>query len=275
MPSVGTIRNTRACQSAEAIRSHWPDAPTTGIILGTGLGGLVEEVEAAATIPYAEIPNLPKTTALAHRGRLICGRIANETTVVMDGRCHMYEGYSVDQITLPIRVLAELGVQQLFISNASGGLNPRYRSGDIVLLDDHIDLTCRSWRIENARFDAPRPIANAGRYYDEDLLRRALSIARRYDISAHRGVYAGLTGPNYETRAEYRMLRRLGADVVGMSTVPEVVAAAALGIRVMALSIVTNVATPDCPTKTSAEQVVADAERAGKHLREIVTALLR
>lgn len=266
--------NSRALDAANEVRRRWSQTPTAAIILGTGLGDLAKEVETYAEIPYAEIPHFPRSTALSHRGRLICGRIGNATVVVMDGRCHLYEGYSVEQVTLPVQVLAQLGVKRLIISNASGGMNPRYRSGDIVLLDDHLDLTWKFKPLPDSQVAVPRLARQIDRCYDESLIQQAFTIARRCDIPAHRGVYAALTGPNYETRAEYRMLRRLGADVVGMSTVPEAVAAASLKMRVLALSVVTNVATPDCPTKTSAEQVVADAKRAGHHLRNIVLALL-
>lgn len=271
--SRGTSPNDAVRQSADAIRRHWPATPTVGIILGTGLSQLADEVRADVVIPFDEIPTFPPTTALSHRGRLICGRIGNATTVVMDGRWHLYEGYDVETITLPVRMFGRLGVKQLIVSNASGGLNPQYRSGDIMVIDDHLDLTWRLPSPEETGSGTPRPI-RVDRYYDEGLIRQVLGIARRRNISVQRGVYAALTGPNYETRAEYRMLRRLGADVVGMSTVPEAVAAASLGMRVLAMSVVTNVATPDSPIKTSAEDVVALAERAGGDLEKIVRSLL-
>jgi len=275
MPSVGTNRTDAVYRAVATIRDRWPKTPTTGIILGTGLGDLAREVEVEAEIPYLDVPHFPRSTALSHRGRLICGQFGSRTAVVMDGRCHLYEGYSVEQIALPVKVLARLGVKQLIISNASGGLNPQYRSGDIVFLEDHLDFTWRFQTSQQTGIESPRAFRPVDCYYDEDLIEQALAIARRRDVPAHRGVYAGLTGPNYETRAEYRMLRRLGTDVVGMSTIPEAVAAASLDMQVLAMSVVTNVATPDCPSKTSAEQVVADARRAGGQLRDIVLELLR
>lgn len=274
MPSVGTIQTEAVCNAAAAVRDRWTESPTTGIILGTGLGNLAQEVRVDTEIPYAAMPHFPRSTALSHRGRLLCGRLGNETVVIMDGRCHLYEGYSVDQITLPVKTLGHLGVKQLIISNASGGLNPRYCSGDIVFLEDHLDLTWSFSAFQQPDPECPRYCRRADCYYDDVLIERALATARRFDVPAHRGVYAALSGPNYETRAEYRMLRRLGADVVGMSTVPEAVAAVSCRMRVIAMSVVTNVANPDCPTKTSAENVVADAERAGGHLRDIVLALI-
>lgn len=270
MPSVGQLQ----IEAAAAIQKRWLETPSTGVILGTGLGELADDLESEVTIPYSEIPHFPQSTALSHRGRLVCGRIGNTTVVVMDGRCHLYEGYAIEQITLPVHVFALLGVKQLIISNASGGLNPRFRSGDIMLLEDHLDLTGRYARTHETKPPVARPARHVDRYYDEGLIQQAMSIARRNGIAVQQGVYAALTGPSYETRSEYRMLRRLGADVVGMSTVPEAVTAATLGMRVLALSVVTNVATPDCPTKTNAEQVVADAKRAGNHLRSIVRAIL-
>jgi purine-nucleoside phosphorylase len=270
MPSVGLLQT----EAANAIRARWSKTPSTGIILGTGLGDLVNDVHTDVEIPYAELPHWPQSTALSHRGRLVCGRIGNTTAVVMDGRSHLYEGYAIGQITLPVQVFAQLGVKQLIISNASGGVNPQYSSGDIMLLEDHLDLTGRCARTYETQPPVARPARRIDRYYDEGLIQQVMSIARCNSIPVQQGVYAALTGPNYETRAEYRMLRRLGADVVGMSTVPEAVTAASLGMRVLALSVVTNVATPDCPTKTNAVQVVADAQRAGDNLRLIVRAIL-
>ena len=225
-------------ESAAAIGKHWSGTPRAGIVLGTGLGDLAEQVDAEAVIDYADIPGFGKSTALAHKGRLICGTLAGVPVAVMQGRVHLYEGYSPQQVTLPVRVMKALGAELLIVTNANGGVNPKLATGDIVVMDDHINLM---W-ISSAECGVPSAESssairnpqsatrNCSRLpYDRELSDAALAIARREDFTAHRGVYAAMTGPSYETRAEYRMLRKLGADCVGMSTVPEVLAAMHVG----------------------------------------------
>jgi purine-nucleoside phosphorylase len=225
---------------------------------------------------------------------LICGRLDDVPVVVMDGRCHFYEGYSLAQLMLPIFVLRALGIRRLVLSNASGALNPRFAAGDVVVIEDHINLLfwghpARRQAAAGAASGPPTGAAARGSQaaqvavprggqaacvYDRELVARALEIARRQDFVAHRGVYVGVTGPNYETRAEYRFLRRIGGDVVGMSTIPEAVAAARCGLRTLALSIVTNVARPDQTQVVLAEDVVQAARCAEPHLRSIVRGVL-
>jgi purine-nucleoside phosphorylase len=264
----------RVAAATRAIRARWPVAATTAAILGTGLGELADEVAAATTIPYGEIPGFQRSTALAHVGRLVCGQFAGRPVIMLQGRCHLYEGYPLADLTLPVRVLAALGVKTLVVTNAAGGLNPDFTIGDVMLIDDHINLL---W------FGGTFPLDPAGlgritrpqtRLYDRELAAAAVCSARQHGFSLQRGVYVAVTGPSYETRAEYRAFRRLGADCVGMSTVPEVLTAAALGLRVLGLSTVTNVACPDAPKITSAEEVVEVAQVARPRVRAILSDLV-
>lgn len=266
-------------QVAEAtryVRNIWSRRPRVGLILGTGLGGLVQQIDCEAAIAFAEIPCFPRSTALSHSGQLVAGKLAGCAVVAMQGRCHLYEGYSRAQIGLPVRMMHALGIEVLVVSNASGGLDPRMESGDILVLEGHVDLMTRG----NANRPGPMWTAaiTAGSRlaspYDAVIAEQALATARRAGFCARRGIYVAVTGPNYETRAEYRMLRRLG-DVVGMSTVPEVLVAAECGIPVLALSVVTNVARPDALASTTGGEVVDLAEQAEPKLREIVLALLQ
>jgi len=248
--------------------------PRAGIILGTGLGELADEVDAEATIDYDDIPGFAKSTALAHKGRLICGKLAGVPVVVMQGRVHLYEGYSPQQVALPVRVMKSLGAELLIVTNASGGLNPKLTTGDVVVMDDHINLMGANPLI-GPNDDALGPrFPDMSAPYDQQLIEAALAVARRENFTAHRGVYAAMTGPCYETRAEYRMLRRLGADCVGMSTVPEVLAAVHAGMRALGLSIVTNVARPDVFEKVDADEVLHDAAAVGANVAKIIRAAL-
>lgn len=256
-----------------AIRTHWSGEAALGVILGTGLGDLAEEMAAAAIVPYRDIPGFPRSTAPAHKGRLVCGTLAGRPVVVLQGRSHLYEGYAPADLCLPVRVLGALGVKTLVITNAAGGLNPRYSVGDVMSIDDHIcfmGLTCISpasaaW---HGRIGRPAP-----RLYEESLIRQATAIACSEGFVLQCGVYVGVTGPSYETRAEYRAFRRLGGDCVGMSTVPEVLTAVACGMRVLGLSTVTNVARPDAPTTVSADEVAQVAAAALPKVRRIIHGL--
>ena len=260
-------------EAVELISERWPHSPYAGIILGTGLGNLAQHITQPTTIDYAEIPHFPCSTALSHKGQLVCGQLAGVNVVTMEGRFHLYEGYSPQQITLPVRMMQVLGAQLLIVSNASGGLNPGFASGDVMVIDDHVNLMWDNPLI-NIHDDPLEPqFPDMSRPYDVELTDHALRIARRVGCAAHRGVYVGLTGPSYETRAEYRFLRRIG-DVVGMSTVPEVIVANQVGMRVLALSTVTNTCSPDRISPTSAHEVVAIASTVEPHLRAIVESVL-
>jgi purine-nucleoside phosphorylase len=261
-------------EAAAAIRARWRGVPSVGIILGTGLAGFAQQIEREAVISYEDVPHFPRATALGHNGQLVCGNIAGKSVITMEGRYHLYEGYDPRQITLPVRVMKSLGVELLIVSNASGGLNPRFSVGDVVVIDDHIDLMwCNPLVGINDDSLGPR-FPDMCRPYDRVLAERALEIARRENFAAHLGVYVGLTGPNYETRAEYRFLRRIGGDLIGMSTVPEVIVAAHAGLRVLALSVVTNVCRPDALCATNGEAVLRAARSAEPNVRKIVLGIL-
>jgi purine-nucleoside phosphorylase len=260
--------------ATDAIRKKWSCQAKTAVILGTGLGDLADEIEAEATISYREIKGFPCSTALAHKGRLVCGMLAGQPILMMQGRCHLYEGYAAEAITFTTRVLCALGIETLIVTNAAGGINPQYSVGDVMAIDDHICLM--------ALTGGPRPdvrcpermIRPQSRLYDEQLLDAAQTIARREGFPLHRGVYVGVSGPCYETRAEYRAFRKIGGDCVGMSTVPEVLTAVACGMRVLGLSAVTNVARPDAPQIVSAEEVVHVAASALPKVRKIIHGIL-
>ena len=266
--------DSRVSLAADAIRRQWDGAAQTGIILGTGLNDLAEEIDADAIIPYREIPGFPHSTALAHKGRLVCGRLGGAPVVAMQGRCHLYEGYPLENLALPVLALCALGIKRLIVTNAAGGLNPRFAMGDVMLIDDHINLM---WLSPMGREDGcpfGRIARPAARLYDEALIEKASAIGRLRNFPLQRGVYVSVPGPCYETRAEYRMFRRFGADCVGMSTVPEVLAAASCDMRVLGLSTVTNLALPDAPKVVSAEEVVDVAEYALPKVRAIILGVL-
>lgn len=262
----------RTAAATACIRERWPRRPHDGIILGTGLGRIVDEVVAEATFEYDEVPHFPCSTATSHAGRLTCGLLRGRPVIVMQGRCHLYEGYTAAEITLPVRVMHQLGVRRLIVSNAAGGLNPRLAVGDLVLIDDHINLTFA--RPATSPTDSERHPLNVGAVYDEELIAAAERTAAHEGFAAHRGTYAAVSGPNYETRAEYRLFRRIGADVIGMSTVPEAAVAAELGLRVLAISTVTNVCNPDELTETDGASVAAAAATAEWKLRRIILSLI-
>ncbi len=249
-------------------------APTVGIILGTGLGGLSAEIEDAQKIPYQEIPNFPVSTVESHSGDLVLGTVKGKSVVAMEGRFHYYEGYSMKEITLPVRVMKALGCETLIVSNACGGMNPMHGSGDIVVIEDQINFMG-----DNPLF-GPNDETMGPRFpdmcapFDAELIDLALKIALENNIVAHRGVYVAVAGPNLETRAEYRMLRGWGADVVGMSTVPEVIVAVHSGMRVMGLSVITDLCLPDSLKPAAIEDIIAVANEAEPKLTTIVTGVL-
>jgi purine-nucleoside phosphorylase len=262
--------------AANFIKSKWDCTPKVGIILGTGLGNFTKEIQQESCIGYEWIPHFPKSTAMGHKGQLVCGKIGKVPVVTMEGRFHAYEGYLLDVVTLPVRVMKELGIKLLIISNASGGMNPNYKSGDIMVIDDHINLMGGNNPLFGVNDDRLGPrFPDMSCPYDRELIDKSLEIARKANFAAHRGVYVALTGPNYETRAEYRFLRGIGGDVVGMSTVPEAIVAAHCGLKVLALSTVTNVAMPDCLVKASGEEVIAAAKSAEPKLGKIVLEILK
>ena len=261
-------------EAAQVIRDRWNGNPRAGIILGSGLGSVADAIETDEAIEYGDLPHFPRSTAVGHRGRLLCGQLGGVTVVAMLGRAHCYEGHSAQRATFPVRVMNALGIEMLIVSNAAGGLNPNFAAGDVMVIDDHINLLNRNPLVGvNDDGLGPRfPDMNAP--YDRRLGERALAIARRENFTCHRGVYIAMLGPTYETRAEIRMLRYIGGDAVGMSTVPEVIVAAHAGLRVLGLSTITNVCSPDVPHAASGEAVVATAEMARDKLRAIVTGIV-
>lgn len=261
-------------EATAAIKAAWSETPQAGIILGTGLGGLVEQIEVQATLDYADIPNFPQSTATSHAGRLVCGLLEGKPVMAMEGRFHMYEGYSLKDITLPVRVMKHMGAKMLVVSNACGGMNPYYKCGDIMLIDDHINLMGDNPLIGiNDDRLGPR-FPDMSQPYDFGMIDRAMAIARENNIHVHRGVFVAVSGPNLETRAEYRFLRNIGADVVGMSTVPEVVVAVHCGLPVVGFSIITDMCFPDSLEPAVVEEIIANANAAEPNLRLLVSQMV-
>ena len=265
---------TQVHQATAVIRNYWVGQCRVGIILGTGLGSLAQQIQTEATLAYEMIPHFPRSTTVGHTGQLVCGQLQGVPVVAMEGRFHAYEGYSLRQITFPVRVMKALGAELLIVSNACGGLNPQYAAGDIMVIEDHINLMNANPLIGvNDDSLGPR-FPDMSAPYDRALIERALAIARHEDFSAHKGVYVAVTGPNLETRAEYRFLRPIGADVVGMSTVPEVIVAVHAGLRALGLSIVTDLCRPDCLQPAKIDEILAIAAAAEPKLRQIVLGIL-
>jgi purine-nucleoside phosphorylase len=262
-------------QAAAHIRAKWSDTPRAGVILGTGLGSLADEIESPVAIEYEDVPNFPRSTAVSHRGRLVCGRLAGVPVVAMEGRFHQYEGYPLQQITLPVRVMKALGAELLIVSQAVGGMNPYYRSGDVMIIDDHINLMGDNplVGVNDDRLGPRFPDMSAP--YTPELIDVALEVARKENFVAHCGVTVAVTGPNLETRAEYRFLRMIGADVVGMSTVPEVIVAVHSGMRVFGLSVVTDMCLADALKPANVEEIIAVANAAQPKLRALVLGVLK
>jgi purine-nucleoside phosphorylase len=245
-----------------AVRGRSGREPRIGIILGTGLGALAERIQVETAIPYAEIPGFPLSTVETHTGRLLLGTLAGKPVVAMQGRFHRYEGYTLQQVTFPVRVMRALGVDTLLVSNACGGMHPFWGPGDLVLIADHINLLGDNPLIgPNADELGPR-FPDMSQPYDLQLQKLAVEVATERRITLRRGVYVAVAGPNLETRAEYRMLRTMGADVVGMSTVPEVIVAVHGGMRVMGVSIITDQCLPDALEPANITQIIATAGRA-------------
>ena len=256
------------------VKSRWDRSPKFGVILGTGAGELAEAIEAEVKIPYGDVPHFATSTATGHKGQFVCGKLAGADVIAMQGRFHLYEGYPVDQATLPVHVMHSMGVEVLFVSNASGGINPSYHSGQIMLIESHIDLMFRSTVAMAPATSSDRPLLLSD-CYDRELIDGAYETAVNHNFTIQRGVYAGLLGPNYETRAEYRMLRTIGGDVAGMSTVPEVAVAGKYGMRVLGISIVSNVANPDDLAETSGQEVIDAASVAAPQFKVIVIEAIR
>jgi len=262
-------------QDASAfIQKSWAKKPDVGIVLGTGLGSLVEKIKVEATIDYGDIPHFLKSTATSHRGRLVCGELCGLNVMAMEGRFHMYEGYPLKLITLPIRVMKAMGAGLLVVSNACGGMNPYYKPGDIMLIDDQINLMGDNPLIGiNDDRLGPR-FPDMSEPYNRELIAAALESARKNNIVAHQGVFVAVSGPNLETRAEYRFLRMIGADVVGMSTVPETIVAVHCGMRTIGFSVITDMCLPDALEPANVPRIIATANAAEPKLTALVTGVL-
>lgn len=249
-------------EAAVFLKSKGITAPQTGIILGTGLGNLATEIISEIEIPYSEIPHFPEATVEFHAGKLIYGKLAGRQVLAMKGRFHYYEGYTMQQIVLPVRVMKLLGIRELLISNAAGGMNLHYKKGDLMLLTDHINMqpgnpligaNVDSWGVRFPDMSAP---------YSAALNEKLVVIAKNENITLHQGIYVAVAGPMLETRAEYRQLRGMGADAVGMSTVPEVIAACHMGIPVAAVSVITDECDPDNLKAVDISEIIAVAGKA-------------
>ena len=261
----------RVDAAVAAVREQTTHEPRVGIVLGTGLGGLVDEVQTEAVVPYEQIPGFPEPTVESHSGRLVFGSLGETPVVVMQGRFHKYEGYSLQQVTFPVRVLKRLGAETLIVTNVSGGMNPLWRSGELVLIDDHINLLGDNPLVgPNDDSFGPR-FPDMSEPYDRELQRIAMAAAMELGIRLNRGVYVAWTGPALETRAEYRMLRGMGADIVGMSTVPEVIVARHMGMPVLGVSIITDECFPDALEVAVVSEIIANAMKAQPDLTRLLT----
>jgi purine-nucleoside phosphorylase len=261
----------RIQSAVELVRERAPQRPEVGIILGTGLGGLAEAIAVDAMIPYEQIPGFPLSTVESHAGRLLLGRLGNRAVVAMQGRFHRYEGYGLAEVTFPVRVMRALGATALVVSNACGGMNPLWSPGDLVLLSDHINLLGDNPLVgSNDERLGPR-FPDMSEPYDSGLRALAREAARELGIVLREGVYVAVPGPNLETRAEYRMLRMMGADVVGMSTVPEVIVAAHAGMRTLGISIITDQCLPDALEPADIGRIIATAKQAEPSLSRLIT----
>jgi purine-nucleoside phosphorylase len=265
---------TRLAAAADAVRARWGASPEAAVILGTGLGGLAARMAVEATVPYDAIPGMPLSTVESHAGRLLCGTLGGRRVIAMQGRFHRYEGYSLADVTFPVRVLRALGAPTLVVSNACGGMHPLWAPGELMLIADHINLLGDN-PLVGPNDDALGPrFPDMSEPYDAALRALARGVAAERGLPLREGVYVAVPGPNLETRAEYRMLRALGADVVGMSTVPEVIVARHAGMRVLGLSIITDQCLPDALAPATVEQIIAVAQRAEPALADVVCGVL-
>ncbi len=261
--------------TAEFIKSKIKNTPTTGIILGSGLGGLIDMIEKETEIKYADIPNFPLSTVQGHYGKLVFGKIGNKQVILMAGRFHYYEGYSMEEVTFPVRVMKALGVDTVFVSNASGGTNPTFKIGDLMIIEDHINL------FPEHPLRGPNDERLGVRFldmsvaYDKGLIALGKELAAEQGIDIRTGVYTGLQGPTFETPAEYRWLHRNGGDAVGMSTVPEVIVARHGGMKVFAISVITDLGVTDVPVVITHEEVLEAANAAAPKMAGLVESMIK
>ena len=259
--------------TANFIKGKTSIDPEVGIILGTGLGGLVDEIDITETLPYKEIPNFPVSTVEGHSGRLIFGHLNNKPIVAMQGRFHFYEGYGMKEVTFPVRVMKAIGIKNLFVSNASGGVNPDFEIGDLMLITDHINLLPNPLLGKNYSELGPR-FPDMSQAYDKNLIEKAQKLANKFEIPLQEGVYTATTGPTFETPSEYKYFRIIGSDAVGMSTVPEVIVARHMGIPCFAISIITDLGVPGKIVEISHEEVQQVAAKAEKKMTRLMKAMM-
>ena len=261
-------------EASQFIASRVKAKPGVGIILGTGLGGLVKKISLRQSLLYEEIPHFPRSTVEGHAGHLIYGRCSNKEVLVMQGRFHFYEGHPLSRVTFPVRVMKKLGVKILIISNAAGALNPLFSAGDVMVISDHINFTGQNPLI-GPNLDALGPrFPDMTAVYDRELIGLSEQVALEKKIKLQKGVYVGVTGPSMETPAETRLLRMMGADAVGMSTIPEVIIGAHCGLRILGFSAISNVNLPDCMQPAPLEAILTNAAVAGKKMIGIVEGIL-
>lgn len=264
-------RLARIREAAGAVRGRSAVEPRVAVVLGTGLGSLAEEIQADAAVPYDEIPHFPVSTVETHAGQLILGTLAGTPVAAMQGRFHRYEGWTMEEVTFGVRVMKVLGAGTLVVSGACGGMNPLWSAGDLVLLDDQINLMGDNPLVGPNLDELGPRFPDMSEPFDRELQERAMNAALQRGIRLRRGVYVAVTGPNLETRAEYRMLRRLGADVVGMSTVPEVIVARHMEMRVLGIVIITDECLPDALEPADVATIIRTAEDAGPKLKEVIS----
>lgn len=262
-------------ETVDVIRKFTKEEYPVGIILGTGLGGLVKEIDVKHEIEYEDLPHFPLSTVESHHGKLIFGTINSKNVVAMQGRFHYYEGYSMKQITYPVRVMKFLGVKTLLVSNACGGMNPVYKRGDIMLMSDHINLLGDNPLIGKNEDDLGPRFPDMSEPYSKKLIEIAEELALENKIKVQKGVYVAVPGPNLETRAEYRFLRAIGADVVGMSTIPENIVANHMGMKVLGISIVTDECFPDSLKPVNVEEIIATAMKAEPKMTLIMKEVIK
>jgi len=256
-------------ETADFLKSRLNDPPTIGMITGTGLGALTERINADFRLPYEEIPNFPRSTVEGHKGMLAAGNIAGRSVIAMEGRFHLYEGYSPQEVTFPVRVMTELGVKYLLMSSAAGGLNPQLERGDLMILTDHINLKGSNPLIGHKLDESGPSFPDMSQAYPLDLIRLARKEAAHIGLMIRQGVYVGVLGPSLETPAETRFLRMIGADAVGMSTVSQTIVGVHCGLKILAIVVITNMNLPDCMGKTSVEDIIDVSRQAGPVLSEL------
>ena len=261
-------------EATDYVRSKIRHRPNIGLVMGTGLGDSADSIKEAVSIDYREVPGFPVSTVPSHRGRLISGQMKGKPLLAMQGRFHHYEGYSMKEVTFPIRVMQLLGVKTLILSNASGGINPLFDAGDIMVITDHINLTGGNPLIGPNVDDWGPRFPDMTLVYDRTLMAMAETAALENNIRVQKGVYVGLQGPSLETRAEIRFLKTIGADAVGLSTIPEVIAAAHGGMAILGLSVITNMNLPDNPKPCQVDEIIATAERAAPRLQAIIKGVI-